>query len=81
MRSHSCRQMPESEPKKADERSLEEIIKRLEEEKLLMASELSLHVQVLKNSAEIINIMTNFYYQAFREIHQRGFNLAQLDTI
>ena len=56
-------------------------IARLEKEKFMLQSELNLHLMVLKNSSEIINIMTNFYYQSYQEISSTGFQLTKLETI
>lgn len=36
---------------------------------------------VLSNSAEIIKIMTAFFYMSFREINEVGFDLLDLDTV
>jgi len=58
-----------------------QLVKQLEESKLMLESEIHLHKMVLKNSAEIIMIMTSFYYLSFKEICETGFNLCRLETV
>ena len=53
----------------------------LEADKVMLESEVELHRNVTKNSAEIVHIMTSFFSKSFKEISRYGFDLLKLKTV